>query len=462
MLSKSKFVAGYQCPKLMWWLDREGLKVDEVLQDLFDQGHDVEERVRAAWPGAEGVRFGVELEVDGVHCVIDALEPNASGWTLIEVKSSSGVKDIHYPDLAFQTWLARQSGLDVTRIEVLHLNRDHRNPAEGALFARSDVTQDVEPLIPLIEARIASLLPVLRADAAPEHACGPHCWELRECGFWDRCWPTDRDHISRLYRVQNKKALDWMARGVHSVRDLPDDVKLSEKPARQVRAVREGRLIVEPGLALALKPALEARRLGFLDFETVMRAIPVWPGLGPWHQAAAQFSYHERGPGGAYSHCDYLAEGPGDPRQELAERMLEATRDADQIVVYTHFESTRIKELAAHLPHLSRELEALRAKLFDLNPVVEGFVYHPDFGGSFSLKKILTPLVPDLSYNDLVIVDGKTASVKIARLLFVAHKIPPDERDRVRKDLLAYCERDTFATVRLVEVLAEMAGTPLK
>jgi hypothetical protein len=85
-------------------------------------------------------------------------------------------------------------------------------------------------------------------------------------------------------------------------------------------------------------------------------------------------------------------------------------------------------------------------------------VYHPAFRGSFSLKDILTPLVPDLSYNDLVIVNGMVASVKIARLLFVSGRIPLHERDKTRRDLLEYCKRDTFATVRLVERLSDLAS----
>jgi len=50
------------------------------------------------------------------------------------------------------------------------------------------------------------------------------------------------------------------------------------------------------------------------------------------------------------------------------------------------------------------------------------------------------------------------ASVEIARLLFVAHKIPVEERDRLRVDLLAYCERDTWAMVRLLARLRELGG----
>src|SRR5690349_10564572 len=79
-------------------------------------------------------------------------------------------------------------------------------------------------------------------------------------------------------------------------------------------------------------------------------------------------------------------------------------------------------------------------------------------GRRFSLKEILTPLVPELTYDDLVIVDGRVASVEIARLLFVAGKIPRHEHNRVRKDLLNYCERDTWAMVKLLEKLEELAA----
>ncbi len=113
------------------------------------------------------------------------------------------------------------------------------------------------------------------------------------------------------------------------------------------------------------------------------------------------------------------------------------------------------------MPQLKSELEALENKLIDLLPVVRENVYHPDFLGSFGLKYVLHPLVPELTYDDLVIVDGLVASVEIARLLFVAGKIAPEERTRVRQDLLNYCERDTWAMVKVLERLKELAVSTL-
>jgi predicted RecB family nuclease len=138
--------------------------------------------------------------------------------------------------------------------------------------------------------------------------------------------------------------------------------------------------------------------------------------------------------------------------------MLQATASAERVVMYTPFERTRIRSLQKAIPALAKDLSLLEAKLIDLHPVIRDHVYHPDFLGSFSLKYVLHPLVPELTYSDLVIVDGLVASVEIARLLFVAHKIPPAERDRVRQDLLNYCERDTWAMVKLLERLRELAA----
>src|SRR2546425_7118326 len=275
----------------------------------------------------------------------------------------------------------------------------------------------------------------------PVAPVGLHCFEPHKCPFMGRCWPDTPDHIRHLAGVGPKRTAAYLARGITSVADLPAREKLNFAQRRQLKAMAEQRIIVEPTLARELQPLIVPGRLGFLDFETIARAIPVWPGMAPWQQAAAQFSYHERQPDGSYTHAAFLAEGPQDARPPLAAAMVRATANAERVVMYTPFEKTRIRELQQAVPGLAVELAALEAKLIDLHPVVKNCVYHPDFRGSFSLKYILTPLVPELTYSDLVIVDGRVASVEIARLLFVAGQKPPPERARARPGLLTYFQR---------------------
>jgi predicted RecB family nuclease len=481
-LSKSRFTTGRQCEKLLWWTvhepDAAELQPDQVLQDLFDQGRAVGELARTLFPDgilidfpfsayAEKIAatrqaldrgkpiFEASFEAGGVFVAVDILLPGDAGWTLIEVKSSTRVKDEHIPDAAIQTWVLRQSGLPITRVELMHLNREYRHPGPGDLLLREDITPAVLAFLPEVPPLVEHLRQVL-AGPLPEKPLGLHCYEPRTCPFFARCWPDDPFHIRHLYSVGPKRTAEYLAAGIRTIHDLNPRERLPFTAQRQLKALRENRLVVEPTLTQELA-RLESP-LGYLDFETVARAVPPWDGLAPWGAAVAQFSYHEERGGGAFDHVGWLAEGPGDPRRELAERMLEATRAARRVVTYSAYEKSRIHDLQKLYPDLAPALEELIAKFVDLLPVVRNTVYHPAFRGSFSLKDVLNPLVPDLSYEDLVIVDGRVASVEIARLLFVAHKIPPAERERVRRDLLEYCRRDTWATVRLVARLRELAG----
>src|SRR6184192_3525734 len=482
-LSKSRFTSGLQCHKKLWWEVHEPdaleLQPDKVLQDLFDQGRQVGEAARTRYPGgvlidlphnarAERLAatqaaldagapaiFEATFIADDTFVAIDVLEKQGDGYHLTEVKSSSSLKEEQIPDVAIQARVAAACGVNITAAAVLHLNKGFRNPDTGDLFARTDVTARVAAFLPQVPDEVARQREML-AGPVPDVPIGLHCSKPRECPFIGRCWPQAPDHIRHLAGVGPKKTAAYLARGITCIGDLPAREKLNFTQKRQLKAMAEQRIIVEPTLARELEPLIVPGRLGFLDFETIARAIPVWPGMAPWQQAAAQFSYHERQPDGTYTHAAFLAEGPEDARPPLARAMVRATANAERVVMYTPFEKTRIRELQQAVPELAAELAALEAKLIDLHPVVKNCVYHPDFRGSFSLKYILTPLVPELTYSDLVIVDGRVASVEIARLLFVADKIPRHERDRVRQDLLNYCQSDTWAMVKLVERLREL------
>jgi hypothetical protein len=70
---------------------------------------------------------------------------------------------------------------------------------------------------------------------------------------------------------------------------------------------------------------------------------------------------------------------------------------------------------------------------------------------------VLPALVPDLSYDDLAIAQGAVASARLESLLLDQASYSDDERRTLRRDLLAYCERDTLGMVRLVEQLRALA-----
>jgi hypothetical protein len=253
-----------------------------------------------------------------------------------------------------------------------------------------------------------------------------------------------------------RRLLELDEQGYRSILELPEDLPLGPLADRQRRAVQAGRVVVEPTLGAAL--AGIAAPPAFLDFETVGLAIPVWEGCHPYDAVPVQFCAYTPDRTGALAPHAWLADGPGDPRPALAERLLAACEGTGSIVAYgAGFERDRIGELARALPHLAPRLEALVARLVDLLPVVRNHVYHPDFGGSFSLKRVLPALVPESSYEGLAIAEGQAASLALQALLFHRDELAPAERARLREDLLAYCHQDTWGLVRLLERLRGLA-----
>lgn len=483
-LTKSSFVEGWRCPNRLWWYVHEpdapertpgegdllrmeqGQKVGELARSyvpggtLIPRTPDVGqrlERTRAAVMARARVIYNAAFRHDGVFVEADILAREGEHFTLIEVKSSTSVKEEHIPDVAIQVHTLRAAGVPVARAEVMHLNGKCRYPDLADLFVREDVTERVEAVLPDVPAQLAEYRRIV-AGPNPGLTFGPQCFDQRDCPFTDRCWPeVTQEHVLSLARLKLSKAYAFMRQGIHAIRDLPLDAGLSPVAQRQVRAIRQDAMIIGPGLAQALE-RFQAP-MAFLDFETVQPAIPVWNGCRPWQQLPVQFSCHLLGTDGTLEHRAWLAEGPDDPREPLARAMIDACAGARTVVSYwATFEKTRIEELAEALPALAPDLLDINRRMQDLYPVVQEHLYHPDFLGSFSLKAIVPALIPQLAYDDLEVSEGGAASALLTRYLFEPARYTEAERVDLRRDLLAYCERDTFVMVVLLARLHQIVN----
>jgi hypothetical protein len=195
----------------------------------------------------------------------------------------------------------------------------------------------------------------------------------------------------------------------------------------------------------------------------VSLAIPRWPGCRPWQLVPVQFSVHAEQRGRGLVHHQWIADGPDDPRPALAEALVQACAGARRIVAYyASFERDCIRQLQDAVPQFAKELDRIANRLVDLLPAVRSNVYHPDFGGRFSIKKTLPALVPSLSYADLKVQDGEVATVELQRLMFERDKMAVGERAALREALLRYCERDTWAMVKLLEKLRTLVADQLE
>ena len=490
-LSKSRYLAGLQCHKQLWWRVHDSAAPELVpspgQQNLFAQGRAVGEHARGHVPGGEliglphyqydnkvaATREAMQRDApaiyeawflaDETYVGVDILERTPRGHAVIEVKASNSRKPEHLPDAAVQVHVLRRSGLQVERAEVMHLNSACRYPDLSNLFVRDDVTALVEGALVGVPDELAAQQRMLEGPL-PDVAIGEHCTRPHDCPFIERCWPRVPDHhVSSLYRIDRRRVLQYEANGYATIYDLPTDLELGVIHARQVKAVQTGRMVVERSLTGAL--AQFGSPLAFLDFETVSLAIPRWPGCRPWQQVPVQFSVHveDRGRGGGLVHHQWIADGPDDPRPALAEALVAACAGARKVVAYyASFERECIRQLREAVPRFAKELERIEHRLVDLLPAVRSHVYHPDFGGGFSIKKTLPALVPGLSYADLKIQDGEVATVELQRLMLEGDRTPPAERVALREALLRYCERDTWAMVKLLEKLRGFVADQLE
>ena len=187
----------------------------------------------------------------------------------------------------------------------------------------------------------------------------------------------------------------------------------------------------------------------FLDFETIQFAVPIWKGTRPYQQIPFQFSLHRLGRNGTLEPQSFLDLSGHDPSKGFAEALISACGERGPVFVYNAgFETARIRELAERFPRLKRSLLAINERVVDLLPVARDRYYHPSQQGSWSIKKVLPVVAPDLSYSDLDGVQDGGMAMK-AFMEATANQTAAARKAQIKQQLLDYCALDTLAMVRL-------------
>ena len=149
-----------------------------------------------------------------------------------------------------------------------------------------------------------------------------------------------------------------------------------------------------------------------MDFETVNPAIPRFVGMHPYDHLPFQLSVHVQSERGAVPSISNFWLWTTVILAAFISSLCEAVADHGSIVVYNEqFESQRLWELAGWLPEYTQRIRDIQRRLWDLLPVVRKHVYHPAFGGSFSLKAVLPALVPEMTYEGMEVPNGQAAGI---------------------------------------------------
>lgn len=490
-LSKSKLIAYRQCPKRLWLeVRRHDLREDSAAtQASFAIGNTVGDIARQLYdPFERGVLLDAQRDgfntvfqrslellasdqpifeagyaIEGALAFADVMMPgevNGSRvWHMIEVKSSTGVKDYHRDDTAIQAYIARQAGVPLASIALAHIDNEFIYPGAGdyrGLLKECDLTEEAFTRECEVREWIAAAQGTAELTAEPQIMTGDQCGMPFACGFYDYCIsqePQAEYPVYWLPRIQSPALRAHIeAHPALDLRDTPDDL-LTDIQLRVKQSTSSGKTYFDAsGAAAAL--AGQSMPAYFLDFESIQFAVPQWAGTRPYQQICFQFSLHTLDEKGRLKSQSFLDLSGSDPSCVFAEALITACGRAGPVFVYNAgFEGARISELAERFPDHSASLLAIKQRLFDLLPVTRNHYYHPSQHGSWSIKSVLPAVAPDLSYETLEGVQNGGMAMD-AYLEAIHPATTPERKAEIERQLLSYCGLDTFAMVRLWQFLA--------
>ncbi len=488
-LSKSKLIAFRQCPKRLWLElhkpeERDdsgseaafaiGNELGEVACSVFDPeglGVNVDPN-QIGWPEsyartAENLQMGDKplfesaFRCEGALALADLMLPDRSSgklqWRMLEVKSSTSVKDYHRDDVAIQTHIVRDNGVPLSQVGLAFINNRFVYEGDGdysGLFTIEDMTEEAMARDEELKSWIDAAQTIARSE--DEVCCerGDHCKKPYPCGFLAYCnrlHGNTEDPFGCLPGIgeSSKKPDHWQERGFESLEQLPDRA-LNPKQLRVKTCTLENQEFFDQTQACE-QVADGSENVYFLDFETINLAVPRWKGTRPYQKIPFQYSLHLRRPDGELIHRELLDISGEDPREALAEQLVADCGFTGVIYAYNMgFEKGVIRELAECVPRLKDQLILLHGRIDDLLPICRTYYYHPSQQGNWSLKAVLPAMCPELNYQDLEGVQNGGDAMDAYREA-IHPQIPADQKAQLKERMLDYCKLDTYATVRIWE-----------
>lgn len=443
----------------------EGRRIGELARRIFDAGvlvstpsFDIDGAVsetRALIEEGASVIFESAFFANGCTARPDVLQRSDSGaWNVFEVKSSLSVKQEHIADLAFQCYVLQLSGIRIAQTYIVHIDSAYVSDQPLThLFQVIDVTEEVSKAIPNIESDIQRINSVVSGGSIPEVVPNTHC-KATHCPFLDHCFASLPEFdITLLPRIKKEFVEACHLTGDRDVRRI-DPKSLTPKQRLVRNVIESGKPFYSADLSAELKEFVPP--IAFVDFESDNPPIPVHPGVKPYEQVLFQWSMHVlHNDTASMEHREFIHRDASDPRPLFVESLAGALQDVKTIVTYTHFEKSRISDLARATVPLADNLKRRFDSSQDLHRLIDQHVMHPAFRGQTTIKVVYPALVAGGGYDGLDIKDGALAASEYRRMLSPA--TTPEEAERIAINLLEYCKRDTLAMVEVFLHLRQVA-----
>lgn len=483
-LSKSRILSYLQCPKRLYLEvhHRDLMQFSASSEVAFTIGNEVGAVAQEVlMPGGilidydRGLRKAVDttykymgelfdttlyeatFQTQNIQVRADLLSRRQNFIDVVEVKSSTSVKDLYHVDCAIQYWVMEQAGCPPSKISLAHINNEFVYQGDGnyaRLFEVVDLTDQIVEHAEQVYNWVEQANETIAGDL-PHVDVGDHCYRPYECPFIHHCWKdvkTIEYPVSQFPGLKKKQKNEIMHAGYEDVRDVPVGFIEDENLLARLSAYKTGEQIIPQALCEELS-SLDYPRY-YVDFETIGFAVPIWQETRPYEQLPFQWSCHTEDESGDVAHTEFLDTSGAAPMRAFCETLIDAVGETGPICVYSNYERTILKKLQLRFPNLEEALQSIIERLYDLLIPIRKHYFHRDLQGSYSIKKVLPSVVPELSYDDLEEVqDGMMAQQAYLELI---HADTLHERKwALTESLLKYCKLDTYAMVKLVERLSK-------
>lgn len=489
-LSKSRFIKGMQCQKLLWLLAHKkdtlsppskeqvqifsmGNEVGELACELFPNGARIHfddgishnaKRTKELLDSGVSVIYEATFIYESIVVMVDILQNTPQGLIINEVKSSTSVKEVYIYDLSVQHYVITHCGYSIKETNLIHLNTDYKRGDSldlAKLFVSVPCLESVQEFVPKIPAILQEFAHTLDGQDEPSIDIGLHCDNPYSCEAKPYCWEVQRnikgeDSIFNLAWLKSDKKLELYRQGIERFNDIKDIDSLNYKQILQVECFQQKFVHIQKD---KIKEFLQSLRypIYHLDFETFQLAVPKFVSTSAYEQIPFQFSLHIQHKNGKLEHKEFLAKSGIDPRVELIQTLLDSIPPNAFILAYNaSFEKGVIERLAASFPQYEKELLHIASQIEDLmTPFGSRHYYHYKQNGSHSIKVVLPALVPQMesAYKELSLVHNGGEAMECFAAL---ESMPKEKQEEYRKALLAYCKLDTLAMVEIVKALEKL------
>jgi len=494
IITKSDFLKYLQCPAYFWFWKKKpevltNTELNEFDKELVKNGQEVERWARKLFPSGilvesrqsqavvdtkqfldEGkkVIFQATFEVEGLYVIVDVLEwdEESQYWIINEVKGSTGKekkKNKHLYDVSFQYIVMQTVGYKIGKVNLIELDKEFVKQGKiipAKLLQTTDITEGVKELESEIKLMIDDMKRLLEKEREPMPCDCVYESRANHCPAFNYLYPEIPDYsVHDIVRIGlSKKKLEALIESDYClIEDVPEDFKLSKYQRNHVDVTQTKIPIIK---TTEIKNELEKLEypLYFLDYETFPTAIPIYDGCKPYQQVPFQYSLHiQKEPYSELEHYEFLeTDEKSHPMKALALSLMERMGREGSIIVWNKkFEGKCHEDIAELIPEYAEVFHNYNQRLFDLMEIFSKNLYtHHDFRGSYSIKKVLSVLVPELSYKGLNVSDGSMAMNAWKIMMFETEE--QKDKDNIKDDLLKYCELDTLAMVRIFEALEKL------